>query len=355
MLSWFKRQPAVADDGCCEVRVQSTGQTLRVPRDSFLLASALAQGVAYPHNCRVGSCGECKTRLVSGKIKPMIDFALSPLTADDLRNGCVLACQSKVRSDIVIDVVLGTQAVRPVVTRRATVVSAERLAGDVLQLTLALDEPLVFQAGQFADLGMAGVDARRSYSFCDRPLGGGNTQLSFLIKRLPGGRFSERLFAEAAPGLAMSLTGPHGQMNIADPDADALCVAGGTGLAPMLSILRDRLHCSDRSCYTLLFGVRSLEDHFAQPLLAELERQAEGRLRVVVMLSDEPVGSAWSGARGLVTDAITHQSVQGLPARAAFLCGAQGMVNTARARLVELGVPAGAIHADAFAPSGAAA
>jgi xylene monooxygenase electron transfer component len=361
MFSWFKRRPASAgpglpgraDDGRCELRIQGSGEVLRVPRDGFLLASAIEQGLAYPHNCRVGTCGQCKTRLVSGQIKPMMDFALSPLTADELRQGYVLACQSKVRSDLVIAVALGAAA-PPVVTRQATVLSAERLAGDVLSLRLALAEPLVFAAGQFADLAIADSGVRRSYSFCDRPEPGGNGEVSFLIKRLPGGQLSERLFALARAGLAMQLHGPFGALGTADADAHALCVAGGTGLAPMLSILRDRLRRSGQARYTLIFGVRSLQDHFAQALLDQLVHEARGRLQVQVVLADEPAGSAWPGARGLVTTLITPAAVQALPARAAFLCGAAGMVDAARRQLLSLGLPPEAIHADGFSPSGAA-
>ena len=325
-----------------------------MPRDGFLLMSAIDQGLAYPHNCRVGTCGTCKTKLVSGKIKPMMDFALSPLTGPELREGYILACQSKVRGDLVIEVALGSEAVLPVVTRQARVVVADRLAGDVMSLQLALDQPLVFAAGQYADLAIDGLDARRSYSFCDRPQAAGNEQVSFLVKRLPGGLFSERLFADARPGLSMTLNGPHGLLGAADAHADAVCVAGGTGLAPMLSILRDRLARSDRSRYQLLFGVRSLQDHFAEALLDELERESQGRVRVTVVLADEPSSSAWAGARGLVTELITADSVQSLPARAAFLCGAQGMVDAAQRKLVALGLAADAIHADGFAPSGGA-
>ncbi len=368
MFFWFKRKTGDASAAAdrtpttCNVRVadegDGAGPNFPVPRDAFLLSAALAQGIAYPHNCRVGTCGSCKTRLVSGKIKPMIDFALSPLTAEELRAGYVLACQSKVRSDLVIEVPLSNTArppLPPVETRRATVVSANRLPGDVLWLRLALDAPLRFEAGQFADLSIDGFDATRSYSFCDRPEAGGNGEVSFLIKRLPGGRFSERLFAQGETGLRMHLHGPHGLMGAIDPDADALCVAGGTGLAPMLSILADRLQRSTRSRYMLLFGVRSLHDHFADAMLTRLERESNGRLQVQVVLADEPAGSSWAGARGLVTEHLNESHVSRLPARAAFLCGAQGMVNAARSQLLAFGLPPDAIHADAFAPSGTAA
>lgn len=107
MWTWLRRKAGPdVPEGTFGVTIVGGGPTLKVPSGDFLLAAALTQGLAYPHSCRVGSCGSCKTRLVSGKVKAMTDFALSPLTAEELRAGYVLACQSKVCSDLVIEITL---------------------------------------------------------------------------------------------------------------------------------------------------------------------------------------------------------------------------------------------------------
>lgn len=347
MLGWFKRSTPAR----CNVRWHTGDRQFEAARDELLLSAAQAAGIDYPHNCRVGTCGQCKTRLVSGKIKPMMDFALSPLTAAELRDGYILACQSKLRSDVVIDVPLDNAT-----TRQAHVESARRLPGDVLSLTLALDEPLVFAAGQYAELTLATPDGgkvTRAYSFCDAPLPRGNATVSFLVKRLPGGAFSDRLWVQAQRGLPLQLRGPFGHMGTADADANGVCVAGGTGLAPVLSIVRDRLDRSATARFLVLLGVRRMCDHFAEPVLAALERESRGRVRVRVVLSEEPADSPWGGDRGLVTDVLTPELLAGLQPTAAFVCGAGPMVQACQSRLLNMGWPADAIHTDSFAPSGA--
>ena len=352
LRTWFRRKAAPeAADGTFEVRIAEGGPTLRVPSGDLLLASALAQGIAYPHNCRVGTCGSCKTRLVSGKIKGMMDFALSPLTAEELRAGYVLACQSKVRSDLVIEVTLEAGEVAAPHTIDARISGIERLPGEVLHLQLSLAAPLVFGAGQYAELGIEGVGPVRSYSFCDAPRPGGNREVSFLIKRLPGGLFSERLFRDAVIGMAMRVHGPFGSLGGVGADACAVCVAGGTGLAPILSIVRHRLAASATARFTLLLGVRAQADHFAARLLEDLRQAAGDRMTVELVLSEEPAGSGWTGSRGLITEALAARHVAA--ADCAFVCGGQGMVDAARQRLVALGMSLPRIHVDAFLPSGA--
>lgn len=165
-------------------------------RNKLLLLSALEQGINYPHSCRVGTCGRCKTRLVSGRISPLIDFALSPLTNRDLQEGYILACQAKVRTDLEIDIGL---LHHPVLLPRSVVgeISGWRcLPGNVIDVRIALDEPLVFEAGQYAALVVSGSYVRRSFSFYDPPPGpDGAREIGFLVKRLPGGRFSGWLAA----------------------------------------------------------------------------------------------------------------------------------------------------------------
>lgn len=347
MLGWFKRNTPAR----CNVRWQSGDLQFDADRDELLLSAAQAAGIAYPHNCRVGTCGQCKTKLVSGKVRPMMDFALSPLTAAELRDGYILACQSKLRSDVVIDVPLDQASVR-----QARVEVAQHLPGEVLSLQLALDQPLQFQAGQYAELAMKDADGllvSRAYSFCDAPLAQGNATVSFLIKRLPGGALSDRLWAEARPGLALQLRGPFGRMGAADVDAHALCVAGGTGLAPVLSIVRDRLARSDRARFIVLLGVRRSTDQFAEGLLKELEHESQGRVSVRVVLSEEPADSPWPGDRGLVTELLTPPLLQQHGVTTAYVCGAAPMVQACQARLHQLGWTDDAIHTDSFAPSGA--
>lgn len=325
-----------------------------VRRNDLLLKAAIEQGIEYPHNCRVGVCGSCKTRVLKGRVSPMVDLALSPLSNEEIENGYVLACQAKVRAPLAIAVKLGTHAMLPVVTVSSRIVHWQRLPGEVIDLRVKLDAPLHYEAGQYTAIAESGSFTRRNYSYYDAPPADGApaSEVGFLVKKLPGGKFSEWLFAEDRTGTKMWLEGPYGRMGFEDSDADAVCIAGGTGLAPILSIVGDRLRRSATARFTIVFGVRTAADDFAQAHLARLVAQAPDRVRVVTILSHEPAGSAWTGRRGLVTDALDVQLGVDYANSVAFICGNLGMVEAVERKLLALGASAERIHADKFIPSG---
>ncbi|MCC2658765.1 MAG: hypothetical protein K0Q76_3873 [Panacagrimonas sp.] len=326
-----------------------------VKRNDLLLKAAIEQGVDYPHNCRVGVCGSCKTRLVSGRVSPMVDLALSPLTNEQIEAGYVLACQAKVRGDLVVEARLGHHALIPVKTVPARVSRWVKLPGDVIDLRLKLDTPVYFHAGQYCTIAESGSFTRRSYSYYDVPPpedGAPAAEVGFLVKRLPGGKFSEWLFEQDRTGTKFWIEGPYGIMGIDDVDTDGVCVAGGTGLAPILSIVGDRLRRSKSARFTIVFGVRTQKDVFANAQLQQLLAEGGDRVRLVTILSHEPAGSDWTGARGLVTAALTQDLGVDYSRTAAFICGNLGMVEAVEKRLTELGVDPERIHADKFVPSG---
>ncbi|MEH3148762.1 MAG: 2Fe-2S iron-sulfur cluster binding domain-containing protein [Methylobacterium frigidaeris] len=345
------RAPTRDDARGCRVAVAGE-RGFTVGRNELLLLSALGQGINYPHSCRVGTCGRCKTRLVSGRISPLVDFALSPLTNRDLKDGYILACQAKVRSDLEIEVGLLDQRVTLPRSFVGEIAGWRVLPGGVIDLRLALEEPLVFEAGQYAALAVSGSFVRRSFSFYDAPRPEGAREVGFLVRHLPGGRFSGWLAAGDRRGVRIWLEGPFGQMGLDDAPRHALCVAGGTGIAPILSIAEDRLRRFPGEGVTVVFGVRGQADLFALDRLDRLSSLAPGRVRVVPILSHEPAGSGWAGARGLVTAALDEGLGIDLRQASAFVCGALPMVEAVETRLTALGLPRGRIHADKFEPSG---
>ena len=217
MLKEMTAPPAARTD-LCRITVRGkdgSEECFDVRKNDLLLKAAVEQGIDYPHNCRVGVCGQCKTRLVSGRVSPMVDLALSPLSNEQIEAGFVLACQAKVRGDLVLDVKLGHGAQLPVRTVSARVTRYRKLPGDVVDLRLKLDEAVAFNAGQYCTIAESGSFTRRSYSYYDVPAADGSpaNEVGFLIKRLPGGKFSEWLFAEDRTSVKFWIEGPRG----ADP------------------------------------------------------------------------------------------------------------------------------------------
>lgn len=356
MLKEKAAAPARAE--LCRISVRGRDgreEAFDVRRNDLLLKAAIEQGIDYPHNCRVGVCGQCKTRLVSGRVSPMVDLALSPLSNEEIEAGYVLACQAKVRGDLAVEVKLGHHAMLPVRTVSARVSRWRPLPGDVIDLRLKLDTPVHFHAGQYCTIAESGSFTRRSYSYYDLPPaddGAPAGEVGFLIKRLPGGRFSEWLFERDRSGTKFWLEGPYGVMGVDEIDRDGICVAGGTGIAPILAIVADRLRKSATARFTIVLGVRGAQDTFADDALAVLQAQAPARVRLIKILSHEPADSAWQGLRGLVTDALTPQLGVDFARSAAFICGNLAMVEAVEKKLIGLGVDAERIHADKFVPSG---
>ena len=336
----------------CAIRLKS-GESFTVHRNELLLAGALRQGISYPHSCTVGTCGSCKTKLASGRISPLVDFALSPLTNDELKDGYVLACQSKVRSDLDVDVHLLDQNLIQPRSQVGEITHWELLPGDVVDVRVGFNEPFVFQAGQYAALAASGSYVRRSFSFYDAAPGpDGAREVGFLIKRLPGGRFSDWLARWDRRGVRMWMEAPFGQMGLDDTPRDAILVAGGTGIAPILSIAHDRLTRFPQRRLKIVFGVRTARDLFALDKLEAIRTRAPEKVESILILSHEPPGSNWTGARGLVTDALNEHLGLAFADAAAFVCGNLPMVVAVERRLKQLGMSPERIHADKFEPSG---
>jgi NAD(P)H-flavin reductase/ferredoxin len=354
---WFQRLP---DD--VGLTILPSGKRLRItPRDT-LLQSALAQGLAFPHNCRVGGCGECKCRLVEGKVKELTDKSYL-LSAEELRDNYILACQSLPRSDLTIEVRLNPTALsHPLVSTRARIVRLEPLTHDILRVSLQLDQALAYTAGQYAEIRIpaaagAQAGAPRSYSFAGAPgREGARSQVEFFIRKVAAGAFTEWLFKHASPGAELELQGPYGDFHLRPGPRPILCIAGGSGLAPIKAMLEQaQIERPEPRDLMLIFGARTQADLYAQAQLDALAGSWPGRFEVVPVLSAEPEDSDWSGARGLVPALLAQRTSGDLADHDVYLCGPPQMIDACLEVLSARGVPAAQIHFDKFLDSGHAA
>ena len=206
------------------VRLQPSGVELEVQPGDNLLKAGLAAGLGWPHDCRVGSCGTCKARLVEGKIKELSDFAYV-LSGDELDNGMILACQTALKSDLVVEVALNTAdaSARPVATVEGEVAATRLLTHDIMELTVRLGTPLReddshYLAGQYADLSFPGIAAPRSYSFATPPENDDRSRLTFFIRKVPQGELTTWLFDADRTGMELTVTGPFGSFWLRDGD-----------------------------------------------------------------------------------------------------------------------------------------
>jgi len=309
------------------------------PRETVLQA-ALRNGIDFPSSCRVGGCGTCKCKVTSGKVKELTETGYL-LSADELDQGYVLACQSIPETDLKIEIDLSAGAARGI---RGAIVEQHKLAHDITRLTIQLDQPIPYKAGQFANVAIEGVPGViRSYSFATPSHR--DARVSFIIRKVPDGKLSSLVVDEDVVGRSVRVEGPLGDFFLRAGDAPLLMIAGGSGLAPILAILKDALAAGVTRSVTLLFGARQQRDLYALAEIAEIQKQWRGEFRFVPVLSDAVDDAAWEGARGLVTEKIAELLA---PGAHGYLCGPPAMIDGAIASLKQHGVAREHIHFDRF-------
>ncbi len=320
-------------------QAQVNQYTVEVNSKETLLVSALNQGVAMAHSCRVGGCGTCKCRLVEGKTRSLTDFSYV-LSAEELADNYILACQSVPLSDIKVEARL-TDDQAPQ-TIQGTVAAQQMLTHDICQLTVRLAEPLEYKAGQYTELALASLPTVfRNFSFAGQS---GQQEVHFFIRRVAKGVLTEKITRDNLVGEEVTLRGPHGDFWLQPSDAPILMVAGGSGLAPIMAILKEAQAQGLNRPVTLLFGARRQHDLY---LLEEIEHMAShwpAQFTFIPVLS-EAGDEDWQGQRGLVTEHIAAVLTTDMHA---YLCGPPVMVDAASDVLAAQGIRPEHIHADRF-------
>jgi p-cymene methyl-monooxygenase electron transfer component len=326
------------------VHLVRTGDRFEVGRNKTVLECALESGIAFPHDCTVGTCGSCRCKLLRGKVDAITPFGYT-LSREELEGGYILACQAVPESDLEIEIELGAAA--PVVRTGARLITTQALTHDILKVTWQTELPVTYQAGQYMNVSWPGAPGPRSYSFSAAPGAGGLTQLSTFIRKVPGGAFTEKLFAGELAAAAFEIDAPHGNFWLRDGQGPLLLVGGGSGLSPLMSLLEDAAARGVKRDALLLFGGRSVRDLYCLDAIAVLAGRWQGRFEFWPVLSEEQA----SGHRfGLVTHdipAAIHQ-LGGIEGLQAYMCGPPGMIDAGLASLAEAGVSLGQIHYDKF-------
>jgi toluene monooxygenase electron transfer component len=325
--------------------------------DESILYAGLRQGLTLPFECATGTCGTCRARVMSGEVD--VRWSEAPGGARlKPEKGDILMCQTRARGDCELRVpsALGRiEKIAPAM-RLGVIGGFQKLTRDVARFDLQLPSPISFQAGQFVVLEADDISGGRAYSMvnfephCD--------SLAFVLKRKPDGRFSDWLFDGARDGAKVRVFGPLGRA-VFEPDErrSIVCIAGGSGIAGMMSILE----CAGRADHfrahrgAVFFGVRTLEDTFYLQELSELAAASHGNLAVTVALSDEVPEAAVHAqfpnlglAHGLVHDvaakALAGQDLDVI----AYIAGPPIMVDMAVRALISAGVPIKDIRYDKF-------
>lgn len=337
-----------------QVHVQPLDERFEVAAGDNLLKALTDRQIPVSYSCLSGRCGTCRCRVVSGDVRQAegVEYRHHDADAEAARGERhVLACQSTVRGDCEIELPeLDEVVVHPAKILKATVLAIEPLTHDIKRLVLKPAKVLSFSPGQYATLQFT-PDHIRPYSMAG--LASDDT-LEFHIRRVPGGAVTGYVDEELKVGDAVRVSGPLGTSYLRTRhDGPMLCVAGGTGLAPVLSIVRGALARGMTNPIEIYVGARSPADVYGLAWLRELASRHAGIRLHVVTTTGAPDGSDahGNGLRiGHVTEALAEDFavVDALAGWRAYLCGAPPMVEAATRLLRERGVEASHIHADAF-------
>lgn len=326
-----------------EIFVLPLQRRLSVAAGINLLEALRAHQMPVSYSCLAGRCGTCRCKIVGGKVLESGRELQRSLASDDQY---VLACQTFLTESCTIEIPEPDEVV--VHTARiikATVASIQDMTHDIKRLRLRPAKPLDFSPGQYAQLQFTPGHIR-PYSMAGLCA---DAELEFHVRLVEDGRVTGYIANELKVGDSVRVSGPLGSAYLRRKhQGPMLCVAGGTGLAPILSIVRGAIAEGMQNAIHLYFGVRSGRDIYGVDWLNALKLQYP-QLNIHVVVGS---GQAPSCRQGFVTDAIARDW-SSLDGYRAYLCGAPAMVEAATLLVKHKGVQPGQIYADAFYASGA--
>lgn len=319
---------------------------IEVPPKTTLLQAALDAGIDFPHHCTVGTCGTCRCRLLDGQVRAVLDFSYT-LSAEELRHGYILACQAMLKTDVTVEVEDTVVPTHQIADYAGSIVATAALTANILEVTVHLDRPIIYTAGQFAEITIPGLERSRSYSFAEPCAEDGTNEIHFQIRHVQGGAFTKWLFESDRVGENISVRGPLGSFWLRPSEAPIVCVAGGTGMAPILALLGDARRRAVTRPVVYLYGARTRADLYAIAQIEDMAAEWPTSFHFLPVLSDEPANSQWTGARGMVSDYLKASIGASVQAHY-YLCGPPVMIDAALARLDAAAVSAEHIHYDKF-------
>lgn len=333
MFSLFKSAPSAIQINQSDVGINSK---------ETILSAALRQGINFPYSCKVGGCAACKCKLTRGKVKSFTDASYL-LTADEVQSGYILACQSIPKSsDVEIEVDLHRATNRQI---RGKITAQVKLTHDITALELCLDEAPVYKPGQYAMLTLDRCkEVSRAYSYASKPNNETNT-VRFFIRHVPGGKLSSLINNTNLVDETVTLDSPMGDFYLRKSDKHMLMIAGGSGLAPIVSILEDAKEKNCNRPVTVLLGARTQADIYCLKEMAHISETWPNTFEFIQILSEEPQNSSWSGLRGFM-DKYLEQFVT--DHSQVYLCGPPVMIDSCVDALITLGISDKEIFTDRF-------
>jgi len=325
------------------------GKDVTVEGGRPLLSSLMEEKIFIPSACGGrGSCGLCKVKVTSD-VGDFLPTELPWLSDEEREENIRLSCQLKVKKDISIRIPDELFNVREFQTEVSSIVD---LTHDIKQVTLKLEEPakISFKAGQFIQFEvpvyeLTSEPVYRAYSIASEPSRSGEIELE--IRLVPNGICTTYVFEHLEAGDRVTINGPYGQFYLRETEAPVIFVAGGSGNAPIRSMLYDMAEKGVSRKTVYIFGARSKRDLFLVEEMKALEEKLPD-FTYIPSLSQPQPEDGWDGETGRVT-AVLDRMIDSAADSEAYLCGSPGMIEAVVEVLKGKGMPEEKIYYDKFA------
>ncbi len=322
--------------------------------DEDIITAALRHDIYLMSSCREGGCATCKALCTDGDYE-LRGCSVQALPPDEEEEGQVLLCRCYPRSDMTLDLPYTYDRIsfEELGSREGVVTGINLLSSNVIQLKLDLKpedggrKAIQFTPGQFMELTIPGTETVRSYSPANLPNDEGH--LEFLIRILPDGQFSTYLKDRAKVGDVIRVQGPMGVFSaVGNGLRPRYFIAGGTGIAPVASMVRRMQDWSEPQETRIYFGVTHMHEAFYTDELKSLEAAMDNlKVKLCVWYADE----SWPFEKGNVIDVLRGDLEHTAIKPDIYLCGPPGMVDAAYMICDQFDIPKGQIYLEKFLSS----
>lgn len=319
-----------------QLTIEPLGATIDVEEGQTILDAALRQGIYIPHACGHGLCGTCKIEVVDGAVDhgEANPFALMDFERDE---GKALACCATLHSDVTIEADIDEDPdarIIPVTDFNTTVSRIESLTPTIKAIWLKLDKTIDFQAGQYVQVSLPGIDGDRPFSIANSPQQIAETgELEINVRIIPGGAGTTYLHEQLKVGDKLHITGPYGRFFVrTSQDMPMLFMAGGSGLSSPRSMILDLLASGCAQPITLVYGQRNLAELYYDDEFKALAK-AHPNFTYLPALSEDAGG--FDGLQGFVHEAAQQHFNGDFSGHKAYLCGPPPMIEACLSALMQ--------------------
>ncbi len=333
------------------IRLEPSGKEVACQSGDTVLAALERSGYVLPNNCRAGACGECKTLVTDGEIDQgtVLDMALSP---DERSEGYGLMCMAKPISNLV-SIEFGTDDAQPKLfppkdrVSFAVVDKVERTPRIVEVRLRPLGDNLRYWPGQYVMLGDERAGAPpRPYSIANAPRPDGEIHL--LISRVPDGVTSGWVHERLEVGDRVTVAGPYGTF-VGDPatDTPVLCLAAGSGLAPIMALTDAALRRGFNHPVTIVFSARDADDEIDEGMFSFWTLKHR-RFNSIITYTGEDVPER-AKHRGRIP-VVLPDLFDDLSGHSIFIAGSPEFVDDCRNAVTALGADPDKLHVEGYFP-----